>query len=96
MSALLEPVTPTHFAALVSWPVLPALAVLVVGGSLIGFTIYLRLVRDWGAFRAGLYAFISPAVAVGAGVFALAEPFGAAEGIGSLLMFGAAAIALKR
>lgn len=96
MSALLENVTPAHFGALLSWPVLPALAMLVVGGSLIGFTIYLRLVRDWGAFRAGLYAFISPAVAVGVGVLALAEPFGPAEAIGSLLMFGAAAIALKR
>ena len=69
---------------------------LVVAGSLMGFTIYMRLLRDWGAFRAGLYAFISPAVAVGAGVFALGEPFGPAEAIGSLLMFGAAAIALKR
>jgi len=96
MSGLLEDVSVAHIRALLSWPTLPALAFLVVGGSLIGFTVYIRLVRDWGAFRAGLYAFISPAIAVGVGVVALAEPFGLAEAIGSVLMFGAAAIALKR
>lgn len=96
VSTLLENVTSAHFGAVMSWPVLPALAVLVIGGSLIGFTIYVRLLRDWGAFRAGLYAFVSPAVAVAAGVVVLSEPFGPAEAIGSLLMFGAAAIALRR
>ena len=72
------------------------IAMLVIAGSLIGFTIYLRLLRDWGAFRAGLYAFISPVIAVGAGVVVLAEPFGPAEAAGALLMFAAAAIALRR
>lgn len=96
VSACFETVTPAHFAALVGWPVAPALAALVVGGSLIGFTIYLRLVRDWGAFRAGLYAFVSPAIAVSAGLVVLGEPFGWAEAVGGLLMFAAAAIAIKR
>lgn len=96
VSASFETVTREHVRALVEWPVAPALATLIVGGSLIGFTIYMRLVRDWGAFRAGLYAFISPAIAVTAGVVVLAEPFGWAEAVGSLLMFAAAAIALKR
>jgi drug/metabolite transporter (DMT)-like permease len=96
MSVLLEDVSAADIAALAAWPTAPSLAFLVVGGSLIGFTAYMRLVRDWGAFRAGLYAFISPAIAVAAGVLALGEPFGLAEAIGSLLMFGAAAIALRR
>lgn len=95
-SASLETVTAEHIRALGTWPTLPSLAFLVIGGSLIGFTAYMRLVRDWGAFRAGLYAFISPAVAVAAGVFVLSEPFGWREAAGSLLMFGAAAIALER
>lgn len=92
----LEPVGLKDLAALAQWPVLPSLATLVVGGSLIGFTIYLRLLRDWGAFRAGLYSFVSPVIAVGVGVAVLGEPFGWAEAVGALLMFGAAAIALRR
>lgn len=96
ISACFETVTSAHVAALVGWPVAPALATLVVGGSLIGFTIYLRLVRDWGAFRAGLYAFVSPAIAVSAGLIVLGEPFGWAEAVGGLLMFTAAGIAIKR
>lgn len=96
LSLLLEPVGVRHLRELVAWPTLPALAFLVLGGSLAGFTIYMKLVRDWGAFRAGLYAFVSPAIAVGVGVVALGERFGLAEALGALLMFGAAAIALRR
>ena len=95
VSLALEPVDGGHVRALASWPTLPALAFLVVAGSLAGFTIYLRLLRDWGAFRAGLYAFVSPVIAVGVGVVALGERVGPAEGAGALLMFGAAAIALR-
>jgi len=96
VSLALEPVGRSDLVALFGWPVAPALGFLVVAGTLAGFTIYLRLLRDWGAFRAGLYAFVSPVIAVGVGVAALAEPFGWAEAAGSLMMFGAAAIALRR
>ena len=96
VSLALEPVGLADVQALASWPVLPAVVFLIIGGSLMGFTIYMRLLRDWGAFRAGLYAFVSPAIAVAVGVAALSEPFGWSEAVGALLMFGAAAIALKR
>lgn len=96
IALLVEPIRLQHLTALTQWPVWPCVIFLVVGGSLMGFTIYMRLLRDWGAFRAGLYAFVSPAVAVGVGVAALGEPFGWTEAAGALLMFGAAAIALKR
>ena len=96
VSLALEPLQAHHLRALVSWPTLPALAFLVVAGSLAGFTIYMKLLRDWGAFRAGLYAFVSPVIAVVVGVLALDERFGIAEALGALLMFGAAAIALRR
>lgn len=96
VSFAVEPVTLADMCALGEWPVWPALAALVFGGSLIGFTIYMRLLRDWGAFHAGLYAFVSPAIAVTAGVVVLNEPFGLSEAIGAVLMFGAAAIALRR
>ena len=95
LSLALEPVEPAHLRALASWPTLPALLFLVVAGSLAGFTIYMRLLRDWGAFRAGLYAFVSPVIAVAVGVALLSEQFGAAEAAGALLMFGAAAIAWR-
>jgi drug/metabolite transporter (DMT)-like permease len=96
LSFALEPVEARHWRALAAWPTLPALAFLVAAGSLAGFTIYLRLLRDWGAFRAGLYAFVSPVIAVAVGVVALSERFGWAEGLGALLMFCAAAISLKK
>jgi drug/metabolite transporter (DMT)-like permease len=96
VSLVLEPVGVEHLRALALWPVWPAMAMLVVGGSLIGFTIYVKLLRDWGAFRAGLYSFVSPVIAVGAGVAVLSEPFGPAEAVGALLMFAAAAIALRK
>jgi drug/metabolite transporter (DMT)-like permease len=96
LSLALEPVEARHLRELVTWPTLPALVFLVVAGSLAGFTIYMRLLRDWGAFRAGLYAFVSPVIAVGVGVVVLSERFGWAEGLGAVLMFAAAAIALRR
>lgn len=96
VSLAVEPVSLADIRALAQWPVWPALALLVIGGSLIGFTIYMRLLRDWGAYHAGLYAFVSPAIAVTAGVIVLGEPFGLSEAIGAVLMFGAAAIALRR
>ena len=96
LSLALEPVELRHLHALATWPTLPSLLFLVAAGSLAGFTIYMRLLRDWGAFRAGLYAFVSPVIAVGIGVVALSERFGWAEGFGAMLMFGAAGIALRK
>jgi drug/metabolite transporter (DMT)-like permease len=96
LSVALEPLEAGHLRELGRWPTLPALLFLVAAGSLAGFTIYLRLLRDWGAFRAGLYAFVSPVIAVAVGVVALSERLGWAEALGAVLMFGAAAIALKR
>lgn len=96
LSLAIEPVTAGHLDALAAWPTAQALGFIIVAGSLIGFTIYLRLLRDWGAFYAGLYAFVSPAIAVAAGMAVLGEPFGAAEALGALLMFAAAGIALSQ
>ena len=70
------------------------LIILVLGGSLGGFSIYLWLVRDWGAFRAGLYSFVSPVVAVSVGVAFANEAFGWPEAIGMAVMLSATALAL--
>jgi len=94
VSLLVEGYDPARFAALGDARAVISLAILVLGGSLAGFTIYLWLVRDWGAFRAGLYAFISPIVAVTAGVTLAAEPFGWPEALGMAVMFTATGLAL--
>ena len=46
---------------------------LVLFGSLLAYTIFLRLLRDWGPVRAGSYAYISPLIAMLAGVVVLHE-----------------------
>ena len=94
VSLLVEGWDPGRFAALGDWRALLGLSVLVLGGSLGAFSIYLWLVRDWGAFRAGLYAFVSPIVAVAVGVIFAREAFGWPEAIGMAVMLGATALAL--
>ena len=98
--ALLDIVLPgidgATLAAFLTLPVVASWLFLVLGGSIIAFTLYLRLLRDWGPTRAGLYAFVSPIIAVMLGVFVFDEPFGAYETLGSTLMLGAAALAMRR
>jgi drug/metabolite transporter (DMT)-like permease len=80
--------------------VVPAVAAswlfLVLFGSLGAFTIYMRLVRDWGATQAGLYAFVSPAIAVAVGVAVSGERVRATELLGMLIMLAATWFALSR
>ena len=95
LSAALEPVSYDTLRALVQpWP-LTALLFLVFPGTLPAYTIYLKLVRDWGAPRAGLYAFISPVVALTVGWYAFAEPLGWREAAGAAIMLLAAALAMR-
>lgn len=94
VSLLIEGYDPGRFAALWDGRVLFCLGVMVIGGSLTGFSIFLWLVRDWGAFRAGLYAFVSPVIAVAIGVIYAHEPFGWAEASGMGIMLAATALAL--
>lgn len=69
---------------------------LVVGGSLLAFTIYLHLVHAWGATRAGMYAFVSPVVALAAGALVYGEALTPANLAGSALVLAAAWLALRR
>ena len=94
VSLLVEGHDPAHLAGLADPRASLSLAFLVLGGSLAAFTIYLWLVRDWGAFRAGLYSFISPVVAVAVGVALADEPFGWPEALGMAVMLTATALAL--
>ena len=63
-------------------------------GSFAAFTIYLRLLNDWGPVGVGMYAFVSPVVAVALGGLVLGERFGPLEALGLLLVLGAAWLAL--
>jgi drug/metabolite transporter (DMT)-like permease len=67
----------------------------VVAGSLGATVIYFFLVRDWGASKTGTYAFVSPVIAVAAGMLVLGETVEPVEAAGMLLMLGAAAVALR-
>jgi drug/metabolite transporter (DMT)-like permease len=94
VSLLVEGYDPASFAGLADGRAILGLIILVFGGSLGGFSIYLWLVRDWGAFRAGLYSFVSPVVAVAVGVAFANEAFGWPEAIGMGVMLSATALAL--
>jgi drug/metabolite transporter (DMT)-like permease len=94
VSLIVEGYDPGRLLALTDGRAILGLSVLVLGGSLVGFSIFLWLVRDWGAFRAGLYSFVSPIVAVAIGAVYAAEPFGPAEALGMVLMLAATALSL--
>jgi drug/metabolite transporter (DMT)-like permease len=76
------------FEAGVSW------LFLVFGGSIAAYTIYLKLVRDWGPSRAGAYCFVSPAIAVAFGAALLGERLGVNELVGTVVMVTAAWLAV--
>lgn len=67
---------------------------LVIFGSLIGYTTYLRLLRDIGASRAGSYAFVSPVIAVVLGAVVFAEDVTLTDVIGIIVMLSGAYLAM--
>jgi drug/metabolite transporter (DMT)-like permease len=68
---------------------------LVLCGSLIAFTAYLRLIAVWGPARAGSYAYVSPVIAVLLGVLVLGEHVGLRDGLGMALLLLAAFCSLR-
>ncbi|TPI14818.1 EamA family transporter [Mesorhizobium sp. B4-1-3] len=75
-------------------PATASLLFLSLLGTIVAYTIYLRLLEQWGTARAGLYAFISPIVALAVGVWLFGEKVGAAEIGGAALLLVAAGLAL--
>ena len=92
ISLVIEPVGWGALAALFQGRALAGLSFLVLGGSLVGFSVYLWLLREWDAFRAGLYAFVSPIIAVAVGVLWAGESFGIWEGVGMAVMLASTAL----
>lgn len=68
---------------------------LVLFGSLVAYTTFLRLVRDWGASRAGSYAFVSPVIAVALGVLAFGEAVTVTDALGMAVMLAGAWLTLR-
>jgi len=95
LSATFETVTASTFRALLTPPLIAALLAVSLLGTIVGYTIYLRLLRVWGAFRAGLYAFVSPVVALVAGALAFDEIIGWRELVGAATMLAGAAVAMR-
>lgn len=78
------------------WTPFLAWLYLLIPGSLLSTTMYFLLVRDWGASRPGLYAFVSPVIAVGIGAALFGEKLDWGDAVGMTLMLGAAGLALRR
>lgn len=68
---------------------------LVLFGSLVAYTAYLHLVREWGASRAGSYAFLSPIIAVLLGVLAFGETVTLTDAEGMAIMLAGAWLTLR-
>ena len=56
---------------------------------------FLRLLRDWGPYRAGTYAFVSPIIAVGVGMALAGERYTLLEFFGAALMLAAVGMSLR-
>lgn len=69
---------------------------LVFPAALGATSIFFILVRDWGASKAGSYAFVSPIVAVLLGLFISGEALHPIDAVGMAMMLGAAWVALRR
>ncbi len=68
---------------------------LVLFGSLVAFTVYLRLIAAWGPARAGSYAYVSPVIAVLLGVLVMSEQVGLRDGLGMALLLLAGFYSLR-
>ncbi|CAN7760573.1 EamA family transporter [Ensifer adhaerens] len=67
---------------------------LVIFGSVVGYTIYMRLIRDIGS-RTGNFAFVSPVIAIMIGIGFNGEIIGVLDLFGMTLMLGAAYLSLR-
>ena len=68
---------------------------LVMLGSLVAFTGYLRLIAAWGPARAGSYAYVSPVIAVVLGVLVVGEHVGPRDMLGMAFLLIAAFCSLR-
>lgn len=96
LSLAAEPISAATFTALLRPEPLAGVLFLVICGTFIAYTIFLRLMRDWSASRAGLYSFVSPVVALILGAMVYGEPLTWREATGAAVMLFAAWIAISQ
>ena len=72
-SLVFEPGSTAALSGNWGWPALAGWMFLVLFGSVVGYTLFMRLLRDIGASRAGAFAFVSPVIAVLLGIFTYGE-----------------------
>lgn len=90
-----EPGSSAALAGNWGWPAWAGWAFLVLFGSVVGYTLFMRLLRDIGASRAGAFAFVSPVIAVLLGIVVYGEEVGFIEMIDMTVMLYAAFLALR-
>jgi drug/metabolite transporter (DMT)-like permease len=90
-SLLVESKSGAALSTIWSWQAIAGWLFLVIFGSLIGYRIYMQLLRDIGPSKAGSFAFVSPAIAVGVGALLAGETISVQSICGMALMLAAAA-----
>jgi len=96
LSLLIEHPDGATLTAMAQPAVLGSWLFMLFGGSLLATPLFFWLLREWGPARAGLYAFVSPVIAVVAGMLVLDERVDLLEALGMGAMLVATWIALRR
>jgi len=94
LSALLEPWRPDLWERFLAPAALANWALLVLLSTIVGFTLYLALLRHWSATSVASYAYVCPVIALVLGVAIDGERPAPAQWAASLILIGAAALAL--
>jgi drug/metabolite transporter (DMT)-like permease len=89
-----EPNSAQSLEAFWGWPATLGWLFLLLFGSLVGYSLYMQLLRDLGPAKAGSFAFVSPIIAVLVGVIAAGETVSALSVAGMAVMLVAAGACL--
>jgi drug/metabolite transporter (DMT)-like permease len=89
-----EPNSTQFLEAFWGWPATLGWLFLLLFGSLVGYSLYMQLLRNLGPAKAGSFAFVSPIIAVLVGVIAAGETVSALSVAGMAVMLVAAGACL--
>jgi drug/metabolite transporter (DMT)-like permease len=89
-----EPNSTQSLEAFWGWPATLGWLFLLLFGSLVGYSLYMQLLRDLGPAKAGSFAFVSPIIAVLVGVIVAGETVQALSVAGMAVMLLAAGTSL--
>lgn len=92
---LMIPLSGKNFSFEVTFPYIVSLLYLSLFGSIVAFTLYLKLVGDIGPDRAGYTALIAPVIALVISSFFENYQWGLAAAVGIFLLFAGNILALK-